>query len=104
MENQLRTEGLVAFVISLSNVPLNSSFQYRNLTKVITATLLTNFTFVLWRISEWQFLIILYYTELLLSRHSEYDRTIISSRTNRSECLEKLFLEIFREEFPGRQT
>ena len=41
-----------AFVKSLSSVPTNSSLDHSDLTKVIAARLLTNFTFVLYGISE----------------------------------------------------
>ena len=44
-----------------------------------------------------QFLMIFYYTELLFPTHSESDRTLISPRTIRAECLEKFFLEILRK-------
>ena len=83
---------------------INQPLEYHDLTKVITARILTNFTLVLQRISVWQFLMIFCYTELLFARHSECDRTLISSRTSRSQRLEKLFLEIISKIFPGRQT
>ena len=61
----------------------NQLLEYRDLTKFIAVKLLTNFTFALQRIPEWQFLIIFCYTELLLPRHSESDRTLISFRISR---------------------
>ena len=42
---------------------------------VIAARLLTNYTFILWRISGWQSLIIFCYTKL--PRNSEFERTLI---------------------------
>ena len=63
-----------------------------NLFQVLTSSLSTatsqiyrskafdQFTFVFYKISEWQFLIIFCYTESLFLRHSESDRTHISSR------------------------
>ena len=83
---------------------INQLLQYRDLTKVIAARILTNFTFVLKRISEQKFVMNFCYTELLFTRHFGSDRTLISSRTSCSECLEKFFLEIIRRKFPGRQT
>ena len=52
---------------------IKKSFEYRNLTKVIAARLLTNFTSVLYRITEWRFLRIFFYTELLFLRQPESD-------------------------------
>ena len=98
MKNQLQTDVFVAFVKSLSSI------EYHDLTNIIGPRLSTNFTFVLYRISEWQFAVIFCYTELLFARHSESDRKLISSRTSRSEYLEKFFLEIIRKKFPGRKT
>ena len=65
--------------------------EYPDLTKIIAARLLTNFTFVLLQTSEQQFLFIFCYTELLFSSHSESDRPLIYSRTSRSESLENSF-------------
>ena len=62
---------------------IDQLLEYRDLTQFIAAKLLTNFTFALQRIPEWQFLIIFCYTELLLPRHSESDRTLISFRISR---------------------
>ena len=81
---------------------INQLLEYHELAKIIAAMLLTNFTFVLQRISEWKFLMIFNYTELL-PRHSESDRTLISSRTSRSERLEKFFLKIIRTRQRRRQ-
>ena len=87
---------------------INQLLDYRDLTKTTVPKLLTNFTFMLQRISEWQLLMIFCYTELLFPKHSESDRAQISSRTSRSEFLEKFFLEIIRnrkrrQQYPGRQ-
>ena len=62
---------------------INQLLDYSDLTKFITAKLLTNFTFALQRIPEWKFLIIFCYTELLFARHSESNRTLISFRISR---------------------
>ena len=62
---------------------INQLLEYHDLTKFISAKLLTNFTFALQRIPEWQFLIIFCYTELLFPSHSESDRTLISFRISR---------------------
>ena len=58
---------------------INQFLEYHHLTKAIAARLLTNFTFVLQRISKWKFLIIFYHTEVLFPRHSnkESNRTHI---------------------------
>ena len=79
-----------------------NQLEYHDLTKVITARLLTKLTFVLQMISEWQLLMIFCYTELLFARQFESDRTLISSRTSRSECLEKFILEIIRKQIPRK--
>ena len=50
------------------------------------------------------FLMIFCYTELLFPRHSECDRTLISTQISRAECLEKFFSKTLRKKFPGRQT
>ena len=78
--------------------------EYRDLTKVIAATLLTNLASVLQQISEWQFLIIFCHTELLLPSHCESDPPLIFSRTSRSESLENSFWKHSEKKFPGRQT
>ena len=52
---------------------INQLLEYHDLTKFISAKLLTNFTFALQRIPEWKFLIIFCCTELLFPRHSESD-------------------------------
>ena len=62
---------------------IDQLFEYRDLKKFIAAELLTNFTSVLQRIPEWQFLIIFCYTELLFPSHSESDRTLISFSISR---------------------
>ena len=62
---------------------INQFFERSGLTKVIAARLLTNFTFVLQRIFEQKFLTIFCYTEFLFPRHSESDRTLLSSRPTR---------------------
>ena len=62
---------------------INQLLEYRDLKKFIAAKLLTNFTFALQRIPEWQFLIIFCYTDLLLPRHFESDLTLISFRISR---------------------
>ena len=54
--------------------------EYPDLKKFIAAKLLTNFTFMLQRIPEWQILTIFCSIELLFPRHSESDQTFISSR------------------------
>ena len=56
---------------------INQFLEYHHLTTAIAARLLTNFTFVLQRISKWKFLFIFCYTEVLFSRHSESNRTHI---------------------------
>ena len=66
------------FINQFSSVPSTSSLSIAcHLTKAIAARLLTNFTFVLQRISKWKFLFIFCYTEVLFSRHSESNRTHI---------------------------
>ena len=66
---------------------INQLLEYRDLTKVTAEKLLTNFTFVLQKISEF-----------------ESDRAMISSRTSPSKCLEKIFLEMIRKKFLESQT
>ena len=74
---------LISFRISRYRISQSSQLlEYRDLTKVIAARLLTNYTFVLQRISGCKFLIIFCYTEQLLPRNSEFGRTLISSRTS----------------------
>ena len=72
---------------------ISQILEYSDLTQVIAASLLTNFTFVLQKISEWQFLIIFCYTELLFPRNPESNGTLLSSRPF-SFILGKFFLEI----------
>ena len=61
------------------------SQEFHKLAKVIASRLSANFTFsaMLKRISEWQFLMVFCYTELLFPRNSESDRTLLSSRPTR---------------------
>ena len=65
------------FCIISFNFSINQFLEYCDLTKVIAARLMTNFTFVLQRISKWKFVIIFCSTEVLFSRHSESNRTHI---------------------------
>ena len=76
---------------------INQLLEYHDLTKFISAKLLTNFTFALQRIPEWQFLIIFCYTELLLPRHSESDRTLISFRISRYRISHSNYLHEYRD-------
>ena len=73
----------ISSVKFLFKCSINYRLEYHNLTKVIAARLSTNFTFVLQRIPEWQFLIIFCYTELSFPSHFKSDQTLISSRTSR---------------------
>ena len=56
---------------------INYFLEHRDLTKVIAAKLLTNFTFVIQRISKRKFLIIFCYTEVLFPRHPESNRAYL---------------------------
>ena len=56
---------------------INQFLEYHDLTKAIAARLATNFLFVLQRISKRKFLIIFCYVEVLLTRHSESNRTYL---------------------------
>ena len=76
---------------------INQRLEYRNLTKVIAAKLLANFTFVLQKIPKWEFLIIFCYTELLFLTHSESDRTLVSSRTSRFRMSRSRWLLEYRD-------
>ena len=66
---------ICGFCIISFNFSINQFLEYCDLTKVIAARLLTNFTFVLQRISKRKFVTIFCYTEVLFSRHSESNRT-----------------------------
>ena len=59
------------------NCSINQFLEYCNLTEVIAARLITNFTFVLQRVSKQKFVIIFCSTEVLFSMHSESNRTYI---------------------------
>ena len=102
MKNKLQTDAFVAFVKSFSSVSSTSSLStmtwQRSLQQGFWLTLLLCLRGSLNRISN-DFC----YTELKFLRNSESDRTLISFRTSRSEYLEKLFLEILRKKFPGRE-
>ena len=67
----------ISFRISRYRISHSSQLhEYRDLTTVIAARLLTNYTFVLWRISGWQSLVIFCYTKL--PRDWEFEQTLIS--------------------------
>ena len=68
---------IFGFCIISFNFSINQFLEYCDLTKVIAARLLTNFTFVLQRISKRKFVIIFCSTEVLFSRHSKSNRTHI---------------------------
>ena len=68
---------ICGFCVISFNCSINQFLEYCDLTKVIAARLLTNFTFVLQRISKRKFVIIFCSTEVLFSRHSESNRTHI---------------------------
>ena len=72
---------------------INLLFEHNDLAKVIAARLLTNFTFVVYRISEQKFLVIFCYAELLLPRHSESDRTLLSSRPTAQSVQENVLIK-----------
>ena len=59
------------FCVISFNCSINQFLEYCDLTKVIAAGLLTNFTFVLQRISKRKFLFIFCCTKVLFPRHSE---------------------------------
>ena len=89
IKNQPTTDAFEAFVKTLSRV-LSTSNINSNLTKVIAAIFLTNFTFALYRISEQKFLMILCYTELLFPIRCESDRTLLSSRLTTQSVQENI--------------
>ena len=64
MNGRICCFSLISFKCSI-----NYFLEYRHMTKLIAARLLTNFTFELQRISKWKFLIIFSYTEVLFPRH-----------------------------------
>ena len=66
--------------------------EYHDLTKVMAARLLTNLTFMLWRIFIWKFLIIFCYMEGLFPRHSESNRTRIFLE-QALQSVQKLFFQ-----------
>ena len=70
----------MAFAKTSFKCSTDQLLEYRDLKKFIPAEILNNFTSVLERIPEWQFLIIFCYAELLFPMHSESDRTLISFR------------------------
>ena len=95
-DGTLISSGISRFRISRSSQLL----EYRDLTKVIAARLLTNFTFVFQQISEWRFLIIFCCTKLLFSSHSKSERPLIYSRTSCSENLENSFQKYSEKKYP----
>ena len=68
---------ICGFCIISLNFSINQFLEYCDLTRVIAVRLMTNFTFVLQRISKRKFVIIFCSTEVLFSRHSESNRTQI---------------------------
>ena len=56
---------------------IDQFLEHRELTRVIAVIVLTNFTFVLQRISKRKFLIIFCYAEVLFPKHSESNGTHI---------------------------
>ena len=70
----------MAFAKTSFKCSTDQLLEYRDLKKFIPAEILNNFTSVLERIPEWQFLIIFCYAELLFPMYSESDRTLISFR------------------------
>ena len=68
---------ICGFCIISLNFSINQFLEYCDLTRVIAVRLMTNFTFVLQRISKRKFVIIFCSTEVLFSRHSESNRTHI---------------------------
>ena len=68
--------------------------EYCYLKKIIAVRLLTNFTFVLWRISKWKF-------KVSFPMHAESEHIFLEEAV---QCLENFFFfEIFRKKSPGRQ-
>ena len=80
IKNQPKTDAFEAFSEISFKGSINQLFEHSDLTKVIPARYLTNFTFVLYRIYEQKFLMIFCYTELFFPRQSKSDRTLLSSR------------------------
>ena len=83
LKNPLQTisskrKHIMAFAKTSFKCSTDQLLVYRDLKKFIPAEILNNFTSVLQRIPEWQFLIILCYAELLFPMYSESDRTLIS--------------------------
>ena len=76
---------------------INQLLKCRNLTKFITAKLLTNFIFALQRIPKWHFLINSCYTELLFPRHSESDQTLIFFRISHYRISHSSQLLMYRD-------
>ena len=92
IKNQPQTDASEAFVKSHSRVSSTSSLR-----------LLTSFTFVLQSTSEQKFLMIFCYIDLLFTRHSESERTLLSSRPTAQrkiqKTVQKSFLKKFSEKF-----
>ena len=68
---------ICGFCVISFNSSINQFLEYCDIIKVFAANFLTNFTFVLQKISKRKFVIIFYSTEVLFSRHSESNRTHI---------------------------
>ena len=68
---------ICGFSVIPFNCSINQFLEYCDLTEVIAARLMTNFTFVLQRVSKQRFVIIFCSPEVLFSRHSESNRTYI---------------------------
>ena len=83
--------GLPAFCEISFKCSINSLLEFSDLTKVIATRLSSNFTFLHQRISEWQYLMIFCYTELLFPRHSESDRTLLPARSTVQSVQQNVF-------------
>ena len=92
IKHQPQTDASEAFVKSHSRVSSTSSLR-----------LLTSFTFVLQSTSEQKFLMIFCYIDLLFTRHSKSERTLLSSRPTAQrkiqKTVQKSFLKKFSEKF-----
>ena len=88
--------------INCGNCSINYFLEYCDLTEVIAARLITNFTFVLQRVSKQKFVIIFCSTEVYSEGTLNLtERTFFWNEQFR--VLENFLLWIFRKKFSGRQ-
>ena len=104
MKNQLQTGAFVAFCDMSFKCSINQLLGYCSLTNVIAVRFLTNFTFVLQRISEWQFLMNFCYTELLFPGTLNLTECSFLLEQAVQSVQKNSFQKYSEKKFPGRQT